>query len=174
MKMIGKSMTLEEGEQEVCKKIAQMRHTKNRMDSIVNKKIGNQSDEFTDLNGIGAELAFCKLFNLYPDLTIYIRSSANGDDLGDCKLNGKLIDVKATVHEHGRLLTVPWKKPTVYAFALMVGTFPEYSFRGFLMADELINEDRLGRMPGSSIDSYFAEQEELVEFDELEVYEWIK
>ena len=44
------------------------------------------------VEGLGGEFAFCKLFNLYPDISIEIPE----EDLGDCGTHGKRIDVKTT------------------------------------------------------------------------------
>jgi len=64
------SITLNESEIRIAKWLAKMRFHNNRQSSIMDKKIGKQSAEETDLNGIGAEMAFCKLVNVYPDFTI--------------------------------------------------------------------------------------------------------
>ena len=81
-------------EQALCRYLAKLRHNNARNKNVKNNKIGGQSDEMTDLEGIGGEVAFCKLFNLYPDISIEVRNSKT--DKGDAVLNDLVIDVKTT------------------------------------------------------------------------------
>jgi hypothetical protein len=144
-----------------------MRFENNRKKGVTNSKIGGQSDEVTDLNGIGAELSFCKMFNVFPDLSISTRSSTNGEDTGDAVLhNGKTIDIKATVYPCGKLLAVPWKQEKVDLFALMVGTFPTYTFKGFMRAPELLKKERIGDLGHG--ETYIAYQNELLSLEQIE------
>jgi hypothetical protein len=159
---IGTTVTLDETEQIVCQMLAEARHNNNRTCGVRNAKVGSQSDAFTDLEGVAAEFAFCKLFNVYPDFSINPRSSAEGEDDGDAVLkDGRTVDVKSTKYKSGRLLAVPWKEPTVDLFALMVGTFPSYTFKGFMRRDELLTPQRLGNLGRGP--TYIAEQDELYE-----------
>jgi len=165
MNMIGKTIELNSVEQELCGRLAKERHQVNRRGGVKNSKIGDQSDEFTDMEGMSAELAFCKMFNIYPDLFIQITSSKQGKDFGDAILDGKKVDVKATKYQTGKLLAVPWKKPTVDAFALMIGQCPKYTFRGFIGADEFLSDKFLRELNGKK--TYLAYQEELKEWESI-------
>jgi hypothetical protein len=166
--MINKSIILNEVEQELCETIAKRRHDNNRSNSVKNSKIGKQSDWETDLEGIASELAFCRLFNLYPDLTIFTRTSAQ--DAGDVTLpDGRTVDVKSTKYKNGKLLAVLWKSAKVDLYALMVGTFPEYTFKGFMSSSELLQPSKVKNLGYG--DTYAAEQEELVELSDVKVVE---
>jgi hypothetical protein len=148
-------------EQTVCRALAKKRHANNRKAGTPNAKRGPQSNEQTDLEGIGAEFAFAKLFNLYPDLSIEPRTADT--DTGDCTLrDGRAVDVKATQYKTGKLIAVPWKKSGVQLYALMTGVFPTYTFRGFMEATELLREERLGTLGYGP--THIAHQEELVSF----------
>ena len=163
---IGTEITLNDVEQTLCKDIAKRRFNCARSNKIHNAKMGPQSDEFTDLQGIASELAFCKLFNVYPDTTIYVRSSTKGEDKGDATLpSGLTVDVKVTKYETGRLLAVLWKKKSGDFFALLTGTFPTYTFRGFMRQEELLQESRIGNLGWG--DGFMAEQHELYELSSL-------
>ena len=129
---------LNEAEQRLCKFLAKQRFANARNKKIKNSKIGKQSDEFTDLNGIGGEMSFCKKFNCYPDLEIAAWSSH--EDNGDVIYKGKKIDVKTTKYSTGRLLVVTWKKETVDYYALIVGEFPDYEFKSH---KETINKNNI-------------------------------
>jgi hypothetical protein len=154
-------VTLNTQEQAICRALAKKRYGNNRKAGTRNAKRGPQSNEQTDLEGIGAEFAFCKLHNVYPDFSIQPRNAEN--DEGDCKLlDGRAVDVKATQYRTGKLIAVPWKQTGVELFALMTGVFPTYTFRGFMEAAELLREDRLGTLGYGP--THIAQQKELVSF----------
>lgn len=157
---IGTSITLDPTEQLICKAIARRRYENARNMNVKNSKMGGQSNEETDLEGISSEMAFCKLFNIFPDLTVQVRSSTEGTDDGDATLrDGRTVDVKSTKYTTGRLLAVRWKKPKIDLFALMIGKFPTYTFKGFMKSEELIKPERIGNLGHG--DGYIAEQYEL-------------
>jgi hypothetical protein len=131
---------LNEAEQAIAKYLAKRRYGNNRASGVDNNRIGPQSDAETDLNGVGAELAFCKAFNIYPDLSVDVRHGGH-----DCvSPKGHKIDVKTTKYRAGRLLAVKSKtKPDADIYVLMIGRFPTYFWVGWATADELIDDDNL-------------------------------
>ncbi len=136
-------LTLSPMEQRLSRAVAAARYKAARTAGVVNARIGAQSDEQTDLDGFGAELAFAKLVNVYPDLTIGARKGGF-----DCELNeyfGIRVDVKATRYRSGRLLATRGKfdETEVDVYALMIGTFPTYRFVGWASKEELIRADNL-------------------------------
>lgn len=136
----GRLITLNEAEIRLARWLAKKRYSNSRKEEIKNNKIGPQSDEFTDLNGIGAEIAFCKLINVYPDTSISPRGG--GCDCISCK--GKRIDVKATKYENGKLLAARDKKDAdTDVYVLMVGEFPAYQLKGWAFSSELIDKDNI-------------------------------
>lgn len=143
-------------EQRLAKHIASERERINRASGVSNGRIGPQSDAETDLTGIGAELAFCRLMNVYPDLTLDLR--AGGED---CWWAGRSVDVKGTRYPTGKLLAVPTKlnRDGAEVYALMTGTFPTYTFRGLAAKDALLRADRLTDLGHGS--GYAMTQEEL-------------
>lgn len=163
---IGTKILLTPAERLIGLAISDLRSRNNRDTHITSKKISvNFSDIEIDFRGFVSELAFAKLFNLYPDFTIHPRSSST--DLGDVKLpNGKTVDVKTTDRPDGRLLAPTWKNANVDYYALIIGYYPEFEFKGFMIKEELINPKRLGDL-GHGL-TYIAEQHELKELHELE------
>lgn len=163
-KKIGKVVILSSTEQTICKAIAKKRFSSNRKNGVENKRIGDQSDEFTDLNGFGAEFAFCKIFNVMPDFSIEPRKSDEFDY--DCKLyDGIKVDVKTTKYKTGRLLVAKWKSSGSDVFALMIGEFPKYEFKGFCSREKAMSEKYLKDMGHG--EAYFVDQEDLIEYVEL-------
>ena len=148
-------ITLNEAEQRLAKFLAKARYENARSKHIHDKKIGPQSGELTDLEGIAGELAFCRLMNVYPDLqTDEILSY-------DCLLlNGLRVDVKTTKYRNGKILAAGWKdKNAVDVYALMVGEFPNYRFAGMISAQKLMSEDKKINLGHGIV--YAAEQDEL-------------
>lgn len=163
---IGTKITLSTLETNICRVIAKLKYAENRNHNVKNAKVGNKSDEEMDFEGVSAEFAFCKIFNLYPDIEIANKSSLKNTDTGDAKLpSGHVVDVKVTHYPNGKLLAVPWKKPSSDLFALMVGRSPEYTFRGFMKSQELLKPSRLGDLGHGQ--TYIATQDELKNFEDL-------
>lgn len=166
--MIGRYYKLHSSEVRLAKAIAQARFKSNRQAGVTNARVGDQSDDYTDLHGFGAELAFCHLFNTCPDLTIEPRSSQKGEDAkADTKLfSGHTVDVKQTKYTTGRLLAVPWKNyASVDLFALMIGEMPYFVFKGFMLSSELISSPRLTDLGHGP--TYAATQDLLSDFDNI-------
>ena len=65
---IGTTITLDLTEQLICKAISNKRYQNARDMNVKNSKMGGQSNEQTDLEGISSELAFCKLFNVKAEV----------------------------------------------------------------------------------------------------------
>lgn len=159
--MIGQSILLSDVEQRICRHIAKRRHEINRQNGVLNSKKGTQSDELTDLEGFAGELAFCKMFNVFPDLEIKV-TNQNTDD-GDCKLLGLRVDIKTTKYLNGRLICSTWKNNNTDIFALIVGTFPKYTFKGFMSYADLCRPERIKDLGHGNV--YCASQDELYEFE---------
>ena len=146
---------LNEAEQRLAKFLAKVRYDNNRKKMVANSKIGPQSDEVTDLEGIGGELAYCKIMNVYPDFQTDTAPEC------DCILSdGTRVDVKTTKYENGKLLAVPWKTAKVIdVFALMVGEFPRYRYAGQMFSLDLLQEQRKKDLGYGFV--YVANQDEL-------------
>lgn len=146
---------LNDAEQRLAKYLATARHRNARKKGIVNHRIGPQSDELTDLEGIAGEIAFCKMMNLYPDLQIeYVPNY-------DCVLpDGTRVDVKTTKYENGKLLSAPWKgDKKIDVFALMIGQMPKYRYAGMMKAEDLFKESKKQNLGHGVV--YAANQDEL-------------
>ena len=170
--LIGKVITLSEDEVKYCEMVAKARTVANRSNDIPDKRIHPISDVLANDEGVYSEMAFCKLLNIYPRIfDLGPRSSSKNTDDGDAILpDGRIVDVKTTVREKGRLLVCHWKIKCshVDVFALLTGKCPSYIFRGFITSEELFNEDRLRCMRVGAPMSYVAEQCELKELRDLD------
>jgi hypothetical protein len=100
-----------------------------------NLKVGERTPQRM-LNAAGAELAFGKLFNLYVDFSRRYRWY-------DVMLpDGRTVDIKTTTQDQGHLIcdagVVQKRIPDL--FALVVGEFPTFEFRGVIAGDIFIQE----------------------------------
>jgi hypothetical protein len=164
----GAEVRLDDAEQQVCRLISNLRSTVNRNAGVANKRIGLQENDLEiDLQGFGAELAFCKMCNSYPDLSIFVRSTAV--DQGDVWLpDRRNVDVKHTKYQNGRLITPTWKTAKVSLYALMTGIFPRYIFRGAIPTERLMREENICDLQGIGKLSYGVRQDQL---EDLEIGE---
>ena len=132
-------ITLDKHEQEIVRGIALARHNNNIERGSRDFKMGNEDDLLINIEGTGGEFAFCKLQNIYPDMTI------NHPIPFDCYIKGHgFIDVKSTKKTNGMLLVGTWKSRSIPDYyALMVGEFPSYEFKGFFPGEEVFNDENL-------------------------------
>jgi hypothetical protein len=96
-----------------------------------------------NINGFGAELAFCALCGVIFDSSTV--QSENHFTKVDCTLkDGRTVDVKNTIYENGKLIARLGKeKTTVDLFALMTGKFPCFTFRGWAKYIQLIDNKNI-------------------------------
>lgn len=135
---LGYTVVLNDMEQVFARMMAQKRHNNGRAKGIVNQRIGPQSDFDTDLGGFGAEMAYAKLMNLYPDFGNIL------NDFDHAHHDGTQVDVKHTERLEGRLLAVRGKtEHPADVYVLAVGRFPKFHFIGYATAAELLNDHNL-------------------------------
>jgi hypothetical protein len=133
------TITLDATEQAIAEGLARRRFNAARKAGVANAKIGPQSNHLTDLEGIGSEFAFCKLFNLFPDLTVGARKGGH-----DCLLDSFKVDVKSTKYKSGKLLARTSKTlDDADIYALMIGEFPTYEFVGWSLNKELLKQENI-------------------------------
>tara|TARA_R110000803_G_scaffold30935_2_gene69403 strand:+ start:155 stop:622 length:468 start_codon:yes stop_codon:yes gene_type:complete len=134
-------ITLNDAEQALARHLAKSRYDNARSTGKPDQKMGGQSCEETDLEGIAGELVVCKRLNLYPDtdtdLIIYPKY-----DLLTHK--GTKVDVKTTKYSSGRLLATMKKKvEDCDVYVLVVGEFPNYRIVGWAKSEELILKENI-------------------------------
>jgi|26BtaG_2_1085354.scaffolds.fasta_scaffold71528_1 hypothetical protein len=128
--------------------------------------LGDNNAEEKMKNAIGAELAFCKLVNSYPDLQYKDRR------ISDTRLsNGKTVDVKNTDKEEGNLLVPLWKdRKQSDIYVLMIGTFPEYRCAGYAAKDEVFLDQNISDPGLHGRPVYFVRQVDLAPITALHLF----
>lgn len=107
-----------------------------------------------NLNGFGAELAFCKLCDIpFDSSTIEKESHFNKVDA--TLKNGLTVDVKNTIYNSGKLIVRTGKEQKyVDIYALVIGKFPDFIFSGWSTYEEIIQPkfiENLGWGPAYSL-----------------------
>jgi hypothetical protein len=88
---------------------------------------------------MGGEIAVCKYFDRFPDLTIGPHFSGY-----DLKVKGKRIDVKTTTYNPGYLQAKPTKKiDACDLYILVYAEFPRFEILGGCTASGLIQDGNL-------------------------------
>jgi hypothetical protein len=140
---------------------------------------GSERERFIEQNGIAGELAFGKLFNLFPTSQISVAARKVKDDDGDFILDGLTVDVKTTEYATGKLTLASWKNnetffDRVQAMSLMTGDIrdvdnrrdanlprAQYVWHGFMSSRDLCTGQRFKCLPGRDKREYIALQDEL-------------
>lgn len=149
------TITLTDAEIRLAKFIGKARYEAARAANVVDARVDDSRMDL-DTDGFAAELALCRLLNVYPDLTIGPRQGGH-----DLVWGGFTIDVKQTTYENGHLVATLTKADrSCEMYALMTGTLPTFTFRGFATKEQLCaaqNVRDLGRGKG-----YVLEQSKLI------------
>lgn len=133
-------------ERDFCKMIASLRTSTNRAITPENFAANTGVDpNFIEIEGVMSELAFFKLLDIFPGriMDTEPRSASKGQDPGDMTVNGYNIDVKATKHQDGQLLS-RIKNPNVDLVVLMLGQKGCYRFGGGMWSEDLYQPWRYG------------------------------
>jgi len=154
------SIKLDDEELTTLKELAKLRYEYARKRGIKDEKVGDQSCAETDFIGICAEFAFCKHFNLYPDIGVEKAKPV------DCVMGGFTIDVKGTKYHHGHLILRKTSNHEACDLYVLVTGDPNKSMiiRGWIKGSKFISDNHLGRMKENSPLSYIANQESLTMF----------
>lgn len=135
------TITLNEDEQRCVRFLAQRTFEECRKRGALATVYGLADPIKREVESLGAEFAYCKLFNLWPPTV------ADRPEFFDARLrNGDTVDVKHTDRPRGRLLVkVKNRKNLPVYYALMIGKFPTYSFVQHCLASEVLVEERIDR-----------------------------
>jgi hypothetical protein len=94
-----------------------------------------------NLNGFGAELAFCRLCDVeFDSSTIEKENHFNKEDA--ILKNGTTVDVKNTIYPNGKLLVrIGKEEKDIDIYALVIGKFPSFKFAGWASYKDIINPE---------------------------------
>ena len=156
----GKQMnfiTLTKEEQKIVEFIAKLRVARNKKAGVTSTTTFKDTQYEVDLNGFGAEMAFGRMCNLYPDFTTQIRSG--GEDFHFH--NGYLVDVKNCNFKVNGMYVRKGAEDKADVFVLMRGEFPTYQFLGYTTTEDIVEKGyEVERTFGDKvINSYYLKKE---------------
>lgn len=151
------TVTLTEPEQRLARYLARLRYAASFANGVHAPLHSGEDELKNELESFGAEIAYCKIANCYPDLQV-----GRYREFDAVVGGGARVDVKQTKHEWGRLIvSVKARGALPDYYALMIGTFPTYRLAGHIPACEVLREERIDKTLKHP--AYTARQEELVE-----------
>lgn len=152
---IGEHVQLNDLEMKIAAYVGLHRYKINRRLGVPDLQVGDQPSEFTDINGAAGEIAFAKIFNLYPDLQFENRPHY---DFIWC---GYTVDVKTTHHPKGRITaTAKCKAKACNLYAQMTGEYTKsgiYIYHGMCTGKQLFQDENikdLGHGPGYCFEQF--------------------
>ena len=160
---------LNEVEKEMGEIIAKKRYNLNRKNNVKDLAVLGKAFSngiHADIEGLWAELAFCKVAKVYPDEVFRLgyTSKRKGGDVGDAIVNNMHIDVKSTKTETGRLITMQ-KNALVDSYVLLIGKEGKYRIAGAMKSSELCVPERFGHHKLFKVPCFMATQDELIPWE---------
>lgn len=152
------TVTLSDHEQHILKYLAQKRQDENIKNNVKNTTVSNRNGYELNQQGLFAEYAFCKLYNLHLDLNYNIRSGSY-----DCLYKSTRIDIKSSDKEWHNLIAYIKVNPDVDVYVLAIVIENVVSFKGWLYKQEFILNANIKDING--VPTYFYNQEELRSMD---------
>ncbi len=155
-------VTLDPDEVAMAQILGLFRYNVNRAAGVPISRF-DPSNQDIDFLGLLAEFAFCKMHNVFPDLTCHPRSKG-----WDCIVKGKTIDVKASRLPNANLICPRNKNlgdADIYVLAYV--REPIVEFVGWCYEVELIREENI-RDIGNGGPAYFMARHELHSFEKGE------
>lgn len=149
------TVTLSSSEMSMCNILGNMRHMVNRAGKTVDRQKGNQSALDIDMDGVIAEYAFCRHWNIFFDLSSQARSGSY-----DCLLNNKRIDIKSTRYATGRLIKTLKPNPDIDIYVLAIIDGNTVSFPGWISSENFIQEQNILNLSNKG-DCYAMTQDQL-------------
>jgi len=133
-----------------------------RLSGTTNLKASKKSDIQIEFEGIVGEYAFCKINNLFLEVSAQPRSGSY-----DCiTTNGSRVDIKSTAYKTGKLLGDIRRNPDIDIYVLaLLDEHPHYmrvSFPGFAYSDELYDATNLTNLGSGPV--YAITQDKLHKF----------
>lgn len=120
---------------DLCRRVGQARRDSNRESGVKDLLVAKENPYHMDIQGVAAELAFAKHYNLYPPLDVGIRHGT-----ADFEVNGRSIDVKQSDYSDARLIVPPYKLEEGRAsdsYVLVTGVLPKLVLRGHARKEDI-------------------------------------
>lgn len=118
--------------------LANLRGLGSRIAGVTNMKVSDRENWQVELDGIIGEYAFCKLNNIFLEVSAEPRKGSY-----DCLYKGFRIDIKTTRVLNGRLLGDKRRNPDIDVYVLAIIDGLTVRFPGYMTSDKLYEESNL-------------------------------
>ena len=98
------TITLQPSEYALASYVSSVRQFVNKGFGVTDRQMGKDDGFRIVVDGYVAELAVCKHFNVFPDISFEPRKGGH-----DCLINGKRVDVKSTKPGRTKVFMPEWK-----------------------------------------------------------------
>lgn len=167
------TIVLKDGEKAIVNYLSKGRYDRARSRNAKTLPLNNTNNKyFSDRIGLFAELALAKLTNVYPSQVFspVCKTKDSGSDVGDIQYKGWSIDVKSTIHNNG-VLWINKVNNNIDLYAFFVITENEDTItcelKGVITGKKLHAKPRRQRQPQFKFPCIYAEQDELISWEEF-------
>lgn len=144
------SITLKPSEYATAVYLTSVREFANRNSGIVDRQMGSDDGFLIFVNGLVAEIAVCKYFNVCPDLSFEPRAGG-----ADCLINGKRVDVKSTKPGQSCVYIPEWKaKSEIDRYVYCYVDFRTVEILGWFARKDIFREDNLEPSPRENVNHH--------------------
>ena len=142
-------VTLTKSEHKIVIGIAKKRIKNNREKNFVNTPYGGVKQEEIEINSYGAEIAYCKHFNIFPELSLELEEAGV-----DAMHDGKRVDIKNAPNGGTLLANINRDVDDCDVFALVCGIAPNYFIAGWCHSQDLIDDKNIEPLTDDKIPTY--------------------
>lgn len=143
-------VTLKPSEYAMAAHLAAVREYVNRDFGVNDRQMGWDDGFLIGVDGLVAELAVCKHFNVCPDLSFEPRKGG-----ADCVISGKKVDVKSTKPEKDRFYIPEWKaKNDIDLYIFCHVKFRTTTILGWMRPENIFRDDNREPSPQKDINHH--------------------
>lgn len=143
-------ITLKPSEYAVCTYLSTVRQHVNKNFAVSDKQMGKDDGYKIGLDGLVAEMAVCKHFNVWPDLSYDPRAGGH-----DCVIKGRKVDIKST--KFGReVVYLPERKKhnDIDRYVWCYVDFRKVEILGWFKPEDIFQDKHLEQSPRSDEKHY--------------------
>jgi hypothetical protein len=154
-------ITLKPSEYATAVYLTSVREFVNRDYGVNDRQMGKDDGFQIGVDGLVAEIAVCKYFNVYPDLSFEPRAGG-----ADCIIKGRRVDVKSTKPGRDRVYIPDWKANNpIDRYIYCYVDFRSVEILGWFAPKDIFRGDNLEPSPRENVNHHVLFLENLRRFE---------
>jgi len=137
------TVVLTQEEIAMCHALGNLRTFTDRVVGVQDRQVGKNEPNEIDEDGVLAEFAFCKHWNIFFNPVPHPRKWSY-----DCMLKGRRIDIKSTRYKDCHLFGPKRRNEEIDIYVLAIIDGSSVHFPGYAFADDLYNDARIKTVGG--------------------------